>query len=111
MRGFTAKQSWAMIGTFVEVHRDEVGGDADDFDTLLVSLTVRLRSRKTQEQRGMNVDNIVLVTPNEIGGEDFHETRQHHEINFMFVQDFQRLLFGFESVFPRDLNKGQTCVE
>src|SRR5215471_12555799 len=54
-------------GAFVEIHRNEMSGDTDNFDALLVGLTIGLWSRKTGKQGRMNVDDVVFVAPNEIG--------------------------------------------
>src|SRR6267154_1955895 len=67
--------------TLVQVHRHEMGRNSNDFHALLVGLTVRLRAGKTRKQRGMDVDDLVFIAPDEVGREYLHEPRQYHEIH------------------------------
>src|SRR5262245_23258933 len=94
-------------GPFVEVHGDEVGGDSNYFDALLVGLAIGLRSRKTWQQRGVNVDDLVFETPDEVGGENFHETGKDHKINLVLLERAQSLLLPLCAVFPRNQHERQ----
>ena len=78
---------------------------ADDFDPLLVGLTIGLRPRKTGQQRGMYVDDLVFVTPDKVRRENLHEPREHDEINFVVVQHSERAVLRVGAVFPRNDEK------
>ena len=64
----------------VEVHAHEVRRHAGNFHAMLVRLPVRLRAGETRQQRGVNVDDLVLESPDEVRRQNFHEPRQHDEI-------------------------------
>ncbi len=55
----------------------------------------------------MNVDDFVFVAPHEVRRENFHEPRQHDEINLPLVKQFQRLRFRLRAVFPRNADERQ----
>src|SRR5262249_5851188 len=98
--GFNRKAVLRDDWSFIEVHGDEVSGNADNFDALLVGLSIGLRTGKTWQQGRMNVDDFVFVAPNEIRREDFHESGKDDKIDFITVQNFQSFLLGLESFFP-----------
>src|ERR1039457_3171211 len=68
-------------GSLIEVHRHEVRGDANDLDALLIGLTVGLGPGETGQERGVDVDDLILETPDEVGRENLHKARQDDEIN------------------------------
>ncbi len=89
--------------TFVQVHADKMGGDPDDFHAVFVGLAVGLRARKARQERGMNVDDFIFVTPNEVRRQNFHEPREHNVINFVVSQQSERLLFRRAAIIPWDI--------
>ena len=52
---------------FVEVGRDEMGGDADDLHAALIGLAVGIRAGEGGKERGMNVDDFIFPAPDEVG--------------------------------------------
>ena len=65
--GFDAKTFLRDDWPLIPVHAHEVRRDTGNFHAVLVRLPIRLRPRKTGQQRRMNVDDLVFEPPNEIG--------------------------------------------
>lgn len=97
-------------GAFVEVHVHKVRGDADDFDAVFVGLSVGLRAGETGEQGGVDVDDLILVTPSELRGEDLHESREHDEVDVMLFECFDGLTFGGNAFVPWDEDEGDAVL-
>ena len=85
------RDDWA----FVEIGRDEMGGDTDDLDAAFVGLAICICAGERGQERGMNVDDLVFPAPDEIGREDFHESREDNEIGLVLFEQFENFLLGF----------------
>ena len=97
-------------GTFIQAHADEMGGDADEFNAVFIGLAIGLGAGETGEKRGVNVDDLVFVAPDEIGRENFHEAGQDDEIRLVLLDQFQRLRFRRRPVFPGNENIRQLVL-
>src|SRR2546422_9809261 len=97
-------------GAFVEAHRHKMRSDADDFDPLLVGLTIGLRPRKTRQQRGVYVDDFAFVTPDKVRRENLHEPREHDEIYFIVAQHSERAVLRVGAVFPGNDEKSHAVT-
>ena len=91
---------------FVQPHGNEMRRDAGDFHAAFVSLPIRLRAGKTRQQRRVDVDDFVFVPPHEVRRKNFHEPRQHDEINFMFFEQVQRAASALARSFQLMCAKG-----
>jgi len=92
----------------IEISRHVVGRDAGDADALLAGLAVGRRAGKRREQRGVDVDDAVLVAKDHLGAEDAHVPRQHHQVDPALVEDVEQPLLvgappGVADVVERDV--------
>ena len=101
--GFDAKTFLRDDWPLIEVHAHEVRRDTGNFHAVLVRLPIRLRPRKTGQQRRMNVNDLVFEPTNEIGLQDFHEARQHDKIHLGLLENLQHFLLRLGSVRPRHM--------
>ena len=95
---------------FVEVHADEMGGDTGDLHAVFVGLTVGLGAGETGEEGGVDVDDLVLVAPHEVGREDLHEAGEHDEVGLVFFEVFEGLGFRRCALVPGDVREGEAMA-
>ena len=61
-----------------------MGGDANDFHSLVIGLAVGGGSGKCGQERGVDIEDSVFPVPNKIRGENLHKPSQHDEVDFSF---------------------------
>ena len=97
----------AKNGALIEVRGNEVGGHADDFNSLVVGLAVGRRTRKSRQERGVDVEDSILPVPNEVGRQNFHKASQDDEIHRGFFQMGLEGGFGFLAIPIVNMGKRQ----
>ena len=71
----------------VEVGGDVVRGRADQLDAARMGLEVRLGALEAGQEAVVDVDRPALQRGAEIGRQDLHVARQHHEIDALVLDD------------------------
>ena len=66
---------------FVEVGGDVVRGGADQLDTARMRLEVGLRALEAGQEAVVDVDGAALQRAAELGAQDLHVARQHHQVD------------------------------
>ena len=75
-----------------------MGGDANDFHSLVIGLPVGGGSWKCGQERGVDIEDSVFPVPNKVGGENFHEAGKYDEIHLGFLEMRLKGGFGFLAV-------------
>ncbi len=70
----------------IEIRCDEVGGDSDNFHAFVVCLAVGGSSWEGRKQGWVDIEDPIFPVPDEVGGKDFHEASQYHEVDLGFFQ-------------------------
>lgn len=71
--------------TFIQILRGEMGCSADDFDSPLVCLPIRIRPCKRGKEGMMDIDNTVLISIDETARKDAHIFRHHNKIEVVLL--------------------------
>ena len=82
-----------------------MGGDANDFHSLVIGLAVGGGSGKCGQERGVDIEDSVFPVPNKVGGENFHEAGEYDEIHLGFLEMRLEGSFGFLAVAVVDRGK------
>lgn len=83
---------------FVEVGGDKVGSGADNLDSALECLVVRLRALEGRQEAVVNVDDLARHGFAEFRGEDLHIPCQNDEIDVVFLDQFQNTILLLDFV-------------
>jgi len=86
-----------------------VGGDANDFHSLVIGLAVGRGSWKCGQERGVDIEDSVFPVPNKVGGENFHEAGEYDEIHLGFLE--MRLKGGFGFLAVAIVDRGERKLE
>lgn len=80
-------------GAFIEIACHVVRRRPDDFYPAIESLQVGIRAFEAGQERVVDIDGASGKLLAQLGRENLHVARQHHDIGLLFAQDVQHLLF------------------